>query len=70
MYSLIYARTRVRFPPHPLNERYNMSFWKKVLKKFKKQQDHDPKGLIEDKYFHKLQKKLDKLEDQPKKKKK
>lgn len=48
-----------------------MKFWKKVLKKFNKQQDHDPKGLAEDKYFNKLQKKLDKLEEhKPKKKKK
>lgn len=47
-----------------------MKFWKKVLKKFKKQQDHDPKGLLEDKYFNKLQKKLDKLEEHKQKKKK
>jgi len=47
-----------------------MKFWKKVLKKFKKQQDHDPKKLAEDKYFNKLQKKLDKLENPSKKKKK
>lgn len=47
-----------------------MKFWKKVLKKFKKQKDQDPKGLAEDKYFNKLQKKLDKLEKKKKKKKK
>jgi hypothetical protein len=38
-----------------------MSFWKKVLKKLNKQQDHDPKGLAEDKYIKKLQKKLNKI---------
>lgn len=47
-----------------------MKFWKKVLKKFKKQQDQDPKALVEDKYFSKLQRKLDKLNHKSKKKKK
>jgi hypothetical protein len=47
-----------------------MKFWKKVLKHFKKQKDKDPKGLLEDKYLNKLQKKIDKLEIDKKKKKK
>lgn len=47
-----------------------MSFWKKVFKKFKKQKEQDLKGLAEDKYFNKLQKKIDKLEVKKKKKKK
>lgn len=47
-----------------------MKFWKKVLKQFKKQKEKDLKGLVEDKYFNKLQKKLDKIENKKKKKKK
>jgi hypothetical protein len=38
-----------------------MSFWKKVLKKYKKQKNKDPKSLLEDKYINKLQKKLNKI---------
>jgi hypothetical protein len=44
-----------------------MKFWKKVLKKFKKQKDQDIRELIEDKYFQKLHKKLKKINDNKKK---
>lgn len=35
-----------------------MSFWKKALKKFKKQKNKDIEKLIENKYLDKLQQKL------------
>lgn len=59
---MIYDRTRVRLPPHPLNRKKNMSFWKKALKKFKKQKDKDIEKLIENKYLNKLQKKLNEVQ--------
>jgi len=35
-----------------------MSFWKKVFKRYKKEKAKDEKGLKEDAYFRKLEKKL------------
>jgi hypothetical protein len=46
-----------------------MSFWKKVFKKYKKEKKQDSEGLVEDKYFQKLQKKLSEHDIKHKKKK-
>jgi hypothetical protein len=42
-----------------------MSFWKKALKKFKKQKKNEIENLVEDKYFNRLTKKLSKFTDLP-----
>jgi hypothetical protein len=47
-----------------------MNFWKKVLKKYKKEKDKDPNHLLENKYFQKLHNKLNKQDTKHKKHKK
>lgn len=46
-----------------------MSFWKKALKKLKKQKKKNIKELTEDQYFNRLQKKLNKIDCKKKKRK-